>query len=348
MVALSIGVPVYNGERYVAEALDCLLSQTFKDLEVIVSDNASTDATADIVRSYAERDPRVKYYRNPTNIGAQPNYNRTFERAAGKYFKWHACDDLCAPTYLEKCVAALESDPSAVLCQSRTVLIDGAGEPLIFDPDLQLFTNRNRTFGIHGPDEHFADSDDPIIRFRDALMRTVSCQYVMALVRTDVARKTGLLASYYASDRAFLIEMAVRGRFLEVPEPLFFNRMHERNSRMLASAKDKAMWSGASTWLGPLDFLRGHINISRGLLRTDLSLAAKMRCFGFAASKALAARIGRPMTPMPGAFYRPEPVAAIELGFASPSGRPARRMPFLLMVADRIAAAVITVLSSII
>jgi len=306
MVALSIGVPVYNGERYVAEALDCLLSQTFKDLEVIVSDNASTDATADIVRSYAERDPRVKYYRNPTNIGAQPNYNRTFERAAGKYFKWHACDDLCAPTYLEKCVAALESDPSAVLCQSRTILIDGAGAALIFDPKLKIFMNRKRTVRIDGPDQHFADSADPITRFRDALLGAVSCQYVMALMRTDVARKTGLLASYYASDRAFLIEMAVRGRFLEVPEPLFFNRVHERNSRMLISAKDKEIWSGASTWFGPLDFLKGYIDISDRLLRTELSLGAKIHCLRFAASKALAGRMGRPITPIADVFQQPQ------------------------------------------
>jgi glycosyltransferase involved in cell wall biosynthesis len=305
LVTVSVGVPVYNGERYIGEALDCLLSQTFKDLEVIVSDNASTDGTAAIVRRYAERDPRVKYHRNPTNIGAQPNYNRTFDFVTGKYFKWHACDDLCAPTYLEKCVAVLEADPSAVLCQSRTVLIDGDGEPLVFDPALQLFTNRKKTFGIHGPDEHFADSDDPIVRFRDALLRTVSCQYVMALARTDVMRKTGLLASYYAADRAFLIEMAVRGRFREVPEPLFYNRMHEKNSRMLASAKDKALWSGASSWFGPLDFLRGHINIMRGLLRTDLGIGIKARCLSFAVYKALVARMGHPMTPEARAFYQP-------------------------------------------
>ena len=297
MVTVSIGVPVYNGEVYLGEAIEGLLSQTHKDLEVIISDNASTDATARIARDFAARDSRVRYYRNPTNIGAHPNYDRTFRLATGKYFKWHACDDLCAPSYVEKCVAALESDPSAVLCQSRTILIDSAGEALIFDPERRHFTDRQRTVRIDGPDKHFAGSHDPISRFRDTLFGAVSCQYIMGVMRTDVARKTGLLASYYASDRAQLIEMALRGRFLEVPEPLFFNRVHPNTSRMLASAKDQALWSGASMWFGSFDFLKNYIDISRRVMHTDLSLGEKASCLRFAASKAFG-RMRRTAVPL--------------------------------------------------
>jgi glycosyltransferase involved in cell wall biosynthesis len=290
---VSIGLPVYNGERYLGKALDCLLSQTFTDFDIIVCDNASIDATASIARAYAERNARVKYHRNPSNIGAIRNFNRAFELATGKYFKWHACDDLCAPTYLEKCVAVLEEDSSAALCHSRTILIDDAGEALTFDPELQLFTDRKRTFAYHAPDQHFADSDDPVIRFREALLRTTMCQYVMALMRADVARKSGLLAMYYYADRAFLIEMALRGRFREVPEALFFNRLHEHSSRMIASARERAAWGGAPAWISPFDLLNGYLNITLGVLRADVSLGAKMRCLGFAVSKAAAAQIGR-------------------------------------------------------
>src|SRR5882762_8401821 len=192
MASVSIGVPVYNGERYIAAALDCLISQTYQDLEIIVSDNASTDRTGEIVRAYAARDPRIKYHRNPTNIGAQPNYNRTFDFATGKYLKWHACDDLIAPTYIEKCVALLEADPAAVLCHAETGLIGDIGELLIFDEELQLFMDRERKIAVHGPDPHFGDSDDAVVRFRETLLRTVTCQHVMALMRADAARKTGL------------------------------------------------------------------------------------------------------------------------------------------------------------
>lgn len=84
---VSIGLPVYNGEQYLAKALDSLLAQTFTDFEVIISDNASTDRTSEICAAYLERDPRIRYYRNQQNIGAAPNFNRTFELATGMYFK---------------------------------------------------------------------------------------------------------------------------------------------------------------------------------------------------------------------------------------------------------------------
>ena len=96
---VSLGFPVYNGERYLAAALDSLLGQTFRDLEVVICDNASTDRTAELCAAYAARDARVRYHRNPTNLGAAPNFNRTFELSRGEYFKWAAHDDVCAPTF---------------------------------------------------------------------------------------------------------------------------------------------------------------------------------------------------------------------------------------------------------
>jgi glycosyltransferase involved in cell wall biosynthesis len=298
MATVTIGVPVYNGAHYVAAALDCLIAQTFQDIEILVSDNASTDATGEIVRGYAARDPRIKYFRNDRNIGAQPNYNRTFDNATGKYLKWHACDDLIAPSYIEKCVALLEADPSAVLCHSETGLIDDTGALLHFDAELQRFTDKERTFSVPGPDPHFADSDDPFARFCEALLRTLTCQHVMALMRADAARKTGYLATYYSADRAFLVEMAMRGKFCLVPETLFFKREHARNSRQISSAKAKSAWSGAPAWIGALDFLHGYINICRGLLRTDLSVEMAARCLGFAIYKALSGKLGRPLAPI--------------------------------------------------
>ena len=93
---VSIGLPVYNGENYMAAAIDSLLAQTFTDFELIISDNASTDATEQICRDYAHRDGRIRYYREEVNRGAAWNFTHTFELARGEYFKWHAHDDLCA------------------------------------------------------------------------------------------------------------------------------------------------------------------------------------------------------------------------------------------------------------
>src|SRR5215471_14033382 len=99
---VSLGLPVYNGQRYLAGAIQAILDQTFSDFELIICDNASTDETESICRDLAARDPRVRYHRNPANIGAAPNFNKTFELSTGEYFKWLAHDDLHEPTYLQR------------------------------------------------------------------------------------------------------------------------------------------------------------------------------------------------------------------------------------------------------
>ena len=114
MPRVSIGIPVYNGGRFIKEAIDSILAQTFEDFELILSDNASTDETEEICKEYATLDRRIRYYRNEENLGAAKNYNRVFELSNGEYFKWASHDDLCAPEYLERCIAALCPPPPGV------------------------------------------------------------------------------------------------------------------------------------------------------------------------------------------------------------------------------------------
>ena len=127
---VSIGLAVYNGEKYLKKALDSIITQTFTDLELIISDNFSTDNTQQICEQYASQDERIRYYRNNKNIGAPRNFNRAFELASGKYFKWAASDDVLAPDFLRKCVAILDKDASVVLCHSITGRIDENGDLL--------------------------------------------------------------------------------------------------------------------------------------------------------------------------------------------------------------------------
>ena len=131
---LSIGMPVYNAERYLAEALDGFLAQTFQDFEIIVSDNASSDRTAEICLSFAERDPRIRYFRNARNLGAIPNFNRVFELSRAPLFKWAAHDDLYHPRYLQTCVRILDDDPDVILAHSSTAFVDDHGKPFPVDP----------------------------------------------------------------------------------------------------------------------------------------------------------------------------------------------------------------------
>ena len=127
---VSIGMPVYNGENFLAEALDSMLAQTFVDFELIISDNASTDRTKAICRDYAARDRRIRYHRVDDNQGATWNFNHTFELARGEYFKWAAHDDLCDPTFVARCVEVLDSDPTVICCHTQTRHIDIHGNIL--------------------------------------------------------------------------------------------------------------------------------------------------------------------------------------------------------------------------
>jgi len=124
---ISVGMPVYNGESYLEDAIDCVLNQTDEDFVLIISDNASSDRTEEICRGIAAKDRRVVYSRNAKNIGAASNYNHVFELASGPYFRWFNADDLCAPNLHEECLAALEHDPEAVLSYGKTTFIDQDG-----------------------------------------------------------------------------------------------------------------------------------------------------------------------------------------------------------------------------
>ena len=124
---VSIGLPVYNGERFLTEAIESLLSQTYQDFELIISDNASTDRTEEICRKYAAQDPRIRYSRNAANIGGTNNANLTFELAHGEYFRWAADDDRCAPTLVERLVEELDKRPDVTNSFAAVVVIDANG-----------------------------------------------------------------------------------------------------------------------------------------------------------------------------------------------------------------------------
>src|SRR5215470_10065074 len=125
---LSVGLPVYNGEKYLTESIESLLGQSYKDFELIISDNASTDSTADICRRYANQDSRIRYIRQPRNIGLAPNHNFVVDQSHGEFFKWAASDDLYGRELLQSCIDALDQHPDVVLAHSWTAAIDSAGK----------------------------------------------------------------------------------------------------------------------------------------------------------------------------------------------------------------------------
>jgi glycosyltransferase involved in cell wall biosynthesis len=205
---LTIGLPVYNGEKYLAESLDALLGQTYEDFELIISDNASIDSTGEICRRYAKQDSRIQFISQPRNIGAVPNHNFVVKQARGELFKWASDDDLYARDLLRRCVDALDEDRQVVLAHSRTAMIDSAGTVT------KLFGYQVAVNAVRAPE-----------RFRSMLFDGWD-DYTYGVMRTKVLRRTALHGSYHFADRTIVTEMGLHGPFYQIPDYLHFRREH--------------------------------------------------------------------------------------------------------------------------
>jgi glycosyltransferase involved in cell wall biosynthesis len=272
---LSIGLPAYNGEKYLAEALEALLGQTYEDFELIISDNASTDGTADICRRYLRQDSRVKYLRQERNIGASPNQGFLLKQAGGELFKWAACDDLYARDLIERCVEALDEHPDVILAHCWTAAIDDTGTvkqsleyPLNTSSPSAPERFRTMLFGTGGNDYGLLRADDNY-----------------GVMRTKVLRRVTPQGSYYHADRVFTTEIALHGRFYQVPEFLYFRRDH--------SDRPQHATPTVRGWCGNLDprrknkivhptarllaeFPMGYV---AAIQRAPLSMADRLECY---------------------------------------------------------------------
>jgi glycosyltransferase involved in cell wall biosynthesis len=220
---LSIGLPVYNGESFLAESLDALLGQTYEDFELIISDNASTDSTADICRRYAKYDSRIRYFRQPHNIGCAPNHNFVIQQARGELLKTASHDDLYARDLIGLCVAALDEYPQVVLAHSWSAVIDGSGV----------------VTGVVDYPVNTADPSAPA-RFRSMLFDGWADDEG-GIVRMDVLRHASLHASYHFADRTFTAELALHGPFYMVPDWLYFRRHHAEQGGARSSVRDRCI-----------------------------------------------------------------------------------------------------------
>jgi len=263
---VTIGLPVYNGQNYLAQTMDSLLAQTFRDFELVITDNASTDRTEVICREYAAADDRIRYHRNEENLGASANYNLVFELGRGDYFKWAAHDDLLAPTFLERCVEVLDNNPDVVLAYTQAKAIDDKGDVVKVYP------------GKH----HFA-SPVPRERFYEFVLDPHPVVAVFGLMRREVLGRTRLIGKYAGSDRPLLSELSLLGKFHEVPEHLFFYRFHEEQSwGGNKSAQAQQAWYDPRR-AGKITFpqwrlLREHV---RSIERSPVGLTDRVSCYAY-------------------------------------------------------------------
>ena len=224
---VSVGLPVFNGENFLEDAIRSTLAQTLSDLELILCDNASTDRTADICRDYAARDPRVRYFRSARNMGAAANYNLAVSHARGRYFKWLAHDDRMQPSYLTRTYRVLEERRDAVLCNTVIAYIDAQGTQI----------------GLYDSRLTGADSPSPSERFAWMVLRSHTCVDFFGLIRREALRSSLLHGTFHGADRALLAQMALRGRMIQLPAPLLNMREHpNRYTRLQRRSADRAAW----------------------------------------------------------------------------------------------------------
>jgi glycosyltransferase involved in cell wall biosynthesis len=220
---VSVGLPVFNGERYLERAVRSVLEQDFGDFELIIVDNASDDATADIARRFAASDPRVRYHRNAENIGAARNHQAALALARGRYFKWTTYDDWLEPSFLRRCVDVLEREPDVALVFPSTNVWDEEGN---------LLTRYRH------PSEFMSARASR--RYFNALWNWKYQTGIYGLMRTADVRAATPMESYKGADRVLFAEFVLTGGVLELDEYLF----NSTEATSVRKGRGAVWWTG--------------------------------------------------------------------------------------------------------
>ncbi len=232
---MSVGIPVYNGERYIEVAIRSVLAQTWRDLELVICDNCSTDRTAEICLAYAAQDARVRYLRNERNIGAAGNFQRVFRESRAPIYRWLCSDDYIGPSSIEKCLQLLQARPDAAVVCTRAVFVDEHGAMIEPYNAVQAV--------LH---------DDASQRFRAAFNCDPWCNSAYGLIRRSTLLRTALHQPFPASDKALIIELAIHGKILEIEEPLFYRRIHPgAYSYAVSSDRDRSFYTPMTSGRSP-------------------------------------------------------------------------------------------------
>jgi len=262
---VTIGLPVYNGETFVARTIQSLLAQTLGDFEILVSDNASTDGTVPLVRRFAESDPRIRLFEQPSNRGVARNWNFVARQARGRYFKWSSASDLYAPNFLATCVDALEQAPDAALAFTWTTYIDDG----------------DREIGRSDRDFDLTD-EDPVGRFVQICVRLSINNALQGVFRTDLVNRTRLVRNYPAGDLVFMSEAALRGKFVLVPQRLTLRRASPEHwtANREPGATERMFWPSGSPRLRIIH-IRRHVDYIAAALGAPLPARDRLRALIF-------------------------------------------------------------------
>jgi len=258
---VSVGLPVYNAEHYLDDTLRNLLGQSYRDFELIISDNASTDATEEICRDHAAKDRRIIYHRNNRNMGIAWNHNRVFHLSSGEFFMWASHDDVRTTDYISQCVAALEADPRKVLAFSKVEFIDEEGTGLE-KQGISLKT----------------DAQKPHERFRELIRMDYTCEAMYGLIRTAVLKRTALHGPYPDSDRVLLAELGLHGQFIRAHNITFYRR--SRTQKIYPSRQERvSLFNPARAGRIAFPYFREYGEYLSAIKRAPLIAYERMHCY---------------------------------------------------------------------
>ena len=211
---VSIGMPVYNGEQHVAEAIESMLSQNYSNIELIISDNASTDSTANVCLQFAKQDSRVTFIEQAENLGQIVNFRAVFNASRGKYFAWAGHHDIWHPEWIEANLDVLERHPEVVLAYPRSSAISNEGE------ELPSVVQDFESFGM-AKRQRIAETCANLVGAGNR---------VYGLMRSEALRKTPVYPYFVGPDRLLLMELAVHGTFKQIERTLWYRRYDDGES----------------------------------------------------------------------------------------------------------------------
>jgi glycosyltransferase involved in cell wall biosynthesis len=217
-------MPLYNEAKFLRPALDALLAQDYRDLELVISDNGSTDDTEAICREYAARETRIRYHRNAQGIGAIRNFNRVFELSRGEYFMWASGHDLWSPGYLSACIRVLDDDSTVVLCSPHKAKIDAEGAVV------RVIPNRIDTRSME---------NDPVGRLNLFLWAGPHAYTIYGLLRSSALRQTGMFRPVYAPDIVLMAELSVLGCIAQIPDEYHYARYNRASDEAVGDSFER-------------------------------------------------------------------------------------------------------------
>jgi len=288
---VSIGIPVYNGEKHLSKAIESILAQTYQDFEIIISNNASTDGTDEICRDFARSDRRIRHFLQSENLGAARNFNIVFELSRGKYFKWTGYDDWLAPEFLARCVTVLDNDPSLALCYCH-----------------EGHYSRDGCFVCSLDQPHNVTSSRAATRFRQMLWSRSSIDLTYAVVRRRALLETSLISTLLGADDILAAELSLAGRFAHINERISFRTAQPRADE---ERMDRIEPSPKST---RCQFTRACIEYARIIKRAKLKVSERTMLLIDLAAFFSCAQIRRRVLGLDGGRVCPESLRRVHNG----------------------------------